>query len=93
MYKQAIQVVAIEEHWKHGVPGIRGTHLPNRSRCRAGQKLYLAPNRSRLFAVLPELTIPRGFKWARLKEFVDLVASAGRKTFLEARMRQLKRAA
>ena len=55
--------------------------------------LYLAPNRSRLFAALPELTIPRGFKWARLKELVDLVASASRKTFLEARIRQLRQAA
>jgi len=55
--------------------------------------LYLAPNRSRLFAALPELTIPKGFKWARLKEFVSLVASAGRRTFLETRMRQLRQAA
>jgi predicted transcriptional regulator of viral defense system len=52
--------------------------------------LYLAPNRSRIFATLPELTIPRGFKWARLTEFVGLVNSESRKAFLEARIHELK---
>jgi predicted transcriptional regulator of viral defense system len=52
--------------------------------------LYLAPNRSRLFASLPELTIPRGFKWARLREFVVLVKSPSRRTFLEERVKGLR---
>jgi hypothetical protein len=52
--------------------------------------LYLAPGRSRLFARLPELTIPKGFKWARVAQFVEQVGSAGRRAFLETRIRELK---
>lgn len=54
--------------------------------------LYLAPNRSRLFAALPELTIPKGFNWVRLREFGEHITSASRRTFLEAQVQKLKRA-
>lgn len=52
--------------------------------------LYLAPARSRLFARLPELSIPRRFRWAQLEEYAALVKSASRRTFLEARIKALR---
>lgn len=51
---------------------------------------YLAPGRSRLFSNLPELTIPRRFRWERLKEFTKLVKSPGRQTYITGRIRALR---
>jgi predicted transcriptional regulator of viral defense system len=53
--------------------------------------LYLAPGRSRVFSTLPELTIPREFKWSRLQEYAGAVKSASRQTFLTARIKELRR--
>jgi predicted transcriptional regulator of viral defense system len=53
--------------------------------------LYLAPGRSRLFAALPELEVPRGFRWKRVRDYVNLVKSPGRRTFLTERISRLKR--
>lgn len=47
---------------------------------------YLAPGRSRLFSKLPELSIPRGFKWRRLKEYALRVKSPGRQAFIAERI-------
>jgi len=52
--------------------------------------LYLAPGRSRVFSTLPELTIPRRFKWQRLKEYTARVKSAGRRAFITKRIRELR---
>ena len=54
--------------------------------------LYLAPGRSRVFARLPELTIPRGFRWQRLKEYTALVKSPGRRTHIAGRIKALRSA-
>jgi predicted transcriptional regulator of viral defense system len=54
--------------------------------------LYLAPGRSRLFARLPELEIPRRFRWAELKEYVALVKSPSRQTFLMASIERVRKA-
>jgi predicted transcriptional regulator of viral defense system len=51
--------------------------------------LYLAPARSRLFASLPELEIPREFRWQELREFVALVKFARRRVHIERRIEQL----
>lgn len=51
---------------------------------------YLAPGRSRLFSNLPELTIPRRFRWERLKDFTRRVKAPGRRTFINERIRALK---
>ncbi len=48
--------------------------------------LYLAPGRSRVFSKLPELAIPRRFQWQRLKEYTELVKSAGRRAFIADRI-------
>ena len=53
--------------------------------------LYLAPARSRLFAQLPELELPRKFHWSQLKKYIDGVASDSRRTFLAKRVDALAR--
>lgn len=52
--------------------------------------LYLAPGRSRLFAKLPELEIPRGFRWARVQAYTHLVKSEARRKFLEGRIKSVR---
>jgi len=53
--------------------------------------LYLAPARSRLFASLPELELPRQFRWQRLRDFAALVKSPTRRTHIERRIQELQR--
>jgi predicted transcriptional regulator of viral defense system len=53
---------------------------------------YLAPGRSRLFAYQPELTIPRRFKWGRLKEYANLVRSPSRRAYISERIKTLRSA-
>jgi len=55
--------------------------------------LYLAPARSRLFARSPELTIPPGFKWQRLRDYAAIVKSPGRRAFIAERIKALRSAA
>jgi len=52
--------------------------------------LYLGPARSRLFARLPELTIPRRFRWTLLQQYTSLVKSGSRRAFLSARIQALR---
>jgi predicted transcriptional regulator of viral defense system len=52
--------------------------------------IYLAPGRSRMFSKLPELTIPRRFQWQRLKEYTELVKSAGRRAFIAGRIKAIR---
>lgn len=54
--------------------------------------LYLGPSRSRLFAKLPELTIPRRFRWTLLQQYTALVKSESRRAFLTARIQALRAA-
>jgi predicted transcriptional regulator of viral defense system len=52
--------------------------------------IYLGPGRSRLFARLPELNIPRGFRWPHLHSYVRQVKSLSRRTFLSSRITALE---
>jgi predicted transcriptional regulator of viral defense system len=52
--------------------------------------LYLAPARSRLFARLPELEIPRSFRWAEVTKYVRLVKSTSRHSSLMRKIGELK---
>jgi predicted transcriptional regulator of viral defense system len=52
--------------------------------------IYLAPGRSRVFSTLPELAIPRRFQWQRLKEYTELVKSAGRRAFISDRIKVIR---
>ncbi|HEV7714511.1 MAG TPA: hypothetical protein VGO53_02880 [Steroidobacteraceae bacterium] len=53
--------------------------------------LYLAPGRSRLFARLPELDIPRGFRWPQLQRYLAMVKSPSRRTFLSDSIARLRK--
>ena len=52
---------------------------------------YLAPARSRLFARLPELEIPREFRWQELHELAARVKFERRRVHIERRIEQLER--
>jgi predicted transcriptional regulator of viral defense system len=52
--------------------------------------LYLAPGRSRIFSKLPEVTIPRGFRWGELQGYLALVKSASRRSFIGAQIDTLR---
>lgn len=54
--------------------------------------LYLSPSRSRLFARLPEIQLPRRFQWAVLRRYAGRVKSQSRRTLLLASIEQLKSA-
>ncbi|HEY4212859.1 MAG TPA: hypothetical protein VGM84_15360 [Steroidobacteraceae bacterium] len=54
--------------------------------------LYLGPGRSRLFAKLPELDIPRGFKWGQLKHYGALVKSTSRQAYVTDRIAEARAA-
>lgn len=51
--------------------------------------LYLAPGRSRLFARLPELHIPRVFDWNEVKHHIERVKSKSRRGYIQSRAAQL----
>lgn len=55
--------------------------------------LYLSPARSRLFARLPELEIPRQFRWQRLRDLAALVRSPTRRTHIERRIQEIQQGA
>jgi len=54
--------------------------------------LYLGPARSRLFARLPELEIPREFRWQQLRDYAKSVKSLNRRKFIERRIDEIHRA-
>lgn len=54
--------------------------------------LYLAPARSRLFARLPELDIPRNFRWQDLRQFAERVQFPKRRVHIERRIEQIQHA-
>jgi len=53
--------------------------------------LYLTPTRSRLFTRLPELDIPRGFRWTEAGKFVGLIASPRRQIMVKTRLETIRR--
>ncbi|MEI7435780.1 MAG: type IV toxin-antitoxin system AbiEi family antitoxin [bacterium] len=51
--------------------------------------LYLAPARSRLFAALPELDLPKGFKWSQVRRFARMIAAPRRRVMVERLLRAI----
>jgi hypothetical protein len=49
---------------------------------------YLSGGRSRSFTSLPELELPRGFRWRELKRWVDRVPATRKRTMVMRRLRQ-----
>ena len=52
--------------------------------------LYLTPAKSRLFAALPELELAPSFSMRKAREMIGAVASLGRRSLIEERLRQLE---
>ena len=48
--------------------------------------LYLSPTRGRLFAALPELELPRGFRRAEARRWVARIPSTRRKTIVARKL-------
>jgi hypothetical protein len=48
--------------------------------------LYLSPTRSRLFAALPEVELPRGFRRAEARRWVARIPSARRRTIVARKL-------
>lgn len=53
--------------------------------------LYLSPTRGRLFASLPEIEIPRGFRGAEARKWIDRIPSARVRTIVAGRLEQILR--
>ena len=51
--------------------------------------LYLTPARSHLFAALPELDLPKGFNWGKVRRLTSRIASPRRRTMVLERLRTL----
>lgn len=54
--------------------------------------LYLTPARSRLFAALPELNLPKGFNWSEARQFVHRIAAPRRRTMVLRQLHALEQA-
>jgi hypothetical protein len=54
--------------------------------------LYLGPARSRLFAALPEVELPRSFSLEKARRWLGKVAAGPRRTTMERRLREVVRA-
>lgn len=48
--------------------------------------LYLSPTRGRLFAALPELELPRGFRKRLVRDWVDRILSVRSRTIVERKL-------
>jgi predicted transcriptional regulator of viral defense system len=54
--------------------------------------LYLSPTRSRLFASLPEMELPRSFHWGEVTHWAKKIAGKSRRSFVEQKLASLRRA-
>ncbi len=52
--------------------------------------LYLSPTRSRLFTKLPEIELPRSFRWAKVAEWAKKIPGKSRRTYVEQKVASLK---
>ena len=51
---------------------------------------YLSPTRSRLFVHLPELELPRRFRWAEVNRWIRKIAGISRRAFVTRKLAQLQ---
>ena len=54
--------------------------------------IYLNPTRSRIFVSLPELELPKSFRWAEVNGWVKKIAGKSRRTFVEQKIKSLRSA-
>ena len=53
-------------------------------------QLYFSPTRTRLFAALPEVEIPKGFRWGRAFEMADKIRYRSRRALVEERLSRIR---
>jgi hypothetical protein len=54
--------------------------------------LYLSPTRTRLFVILPEIELPRSYRWAEIARWAKKITGKSRRAFVERRLAKLKAA-
>jgi predicted transcriptional regulator of viral defense system len=54
--------------------------------------LYLSPTRSRLFTSLPEIELPKSFRWTEVTRWTKRIVGKGRRTYVEKKSASLKSA-
>jgi predicted transcriptional regulator of viral defense system len=52
--------------------------------------LYLSPTRSRLFASLPEMELPKSFRWVEVASWAKKIAGKSRRAFVEQKLESLR---
>jgi hypothetical protein len=52
--------------------------------------LYLSPTRSRLFVSLPEMELPRSFRWREAAGWAKKIVGKSRRAFVEKKLASLK---
>jgi len=53
--------------------------------------LYLSPTRTRHFVYLPEMELPKSFRWAEVVRWTKRIAGKNRRTFVEKKLAELRR--
>ncbi|MEO6004880.1 MAG: hypothetical protein ABIZ04_24445 [Opitutus sp.] len=53
--------------------------------------LYLSPTRSRLFVHLPEIEVPKSFRWVEIAGWTKKIAGKSRRTFVEQKLDFMRR--
>lgn len=54
--------------------------------------VYLSPTRSRLFVILPEMELPKSFRWAETARWTKMIAGKSRRAFVEKKLAELRAA-
>jgi predicted transcriptional regulator of viral defense system len=52
--------------------------------------LYLGPTRSRIFAGLPEMELPKSFRWSEVSRWARKIVGKSRRAFVERKLASLK---
>lgn len=52
--------------------------------------VYLSPTRSRLFVRLPEIELPRTFRWSETARWAKIIAGKSRRVFVAAKLVELR---
>jgi predicted transcriptional regulator of viral defense system len=52
--------------------------------------LYLSPTRTRLFSHLPELELPKSFRWAEVARWTKKIAGKSRRAFVHQKLLELR---
>jgi predicted transcriptional regulator of viral defense system len=53
--------------------------------------IYLSPTRTRLFVHLPELELPKSFRWADVARWAKKISGKNRRTFVEEKLLEMRR--